>query len=753
MKTSLALAATLPALHVPALSLAEAQELAQKNGQSVVPTWCGMCGPAANCGIYAFVENGRFVRVAGMKEAPQNKGGLCCKAHAAPEWVYSTDRIQHPLRRTGKRGENRFEPISWADALYEIAAKLTEQKQVYGPESLAILSPARRDYSEYLYRFLMVHGSPNYAHSGICAMQLNFALSYTLGTRPSPDYSQADLILVWGRQPVLSGPPLGGSENLLKAQARGAAIYTIKPSMEADSIFATAWLPVRPGTDAALALAMLHVVVGEGLIDQNFVSKWCSGYDRLIPHVQQYSPQWAERICGVPAQQITDLARLYARTPRACIDYGNGLEHATSASDAIRAIGILMAITGHLDRPGCNLFPAVLSDMPRPKPVHLRERYTQEWVDKLVAPEFPKIFQPFLEGTSSSYSGIFDDVLSPKPTIRTIIAPGTQPSVSTRNPRGVLAALEKVDFYVVMDTHRTADMAWADIVLPALTPYEISHPFLIRDPLLMARNKVIEPVTTGRSMQQIILDLGVAMGYGDDFWKGDMVACQNDLLSPFNLTLADLAAKPTGIIYQPIARTYENYERVFKSRSGRLDRAPYLPQGKVALYQDDFEAAGFSPLPRFVECPEGLTATPELTEKFPLILSDYHTSISYSAAWLRNIPTLRDIEPHPQLHIHPTTAQGRSISEGDHVTITSPHGKLVARAHLYPGIRPDTVMLLHGWWQGCFERNLPDTPLLDNGSNVNLLYNPDRSQTADPLITALASQTLVEVRRLNVRQV
>lgn len=729
------------------LDFEEATRLAALHGERVVPTWCGMCGPRANCALYAFTKNGVFTHVAGMKEAPHNKGGLCCKAHAAPQWVYSRNRITQPLLRTGRRGEGKFTPIRWEEALSRMADTLMEQKKRFGPASLAVLSPARRDYSEYLYRFLTAHGSPNYGHSGICAMQLFFCFCHTIGARPQPDYRNADVIFIWGRQPVYSGPPLGPAAALVEANKRGARIYAVKPSLEADGAFATDWLAVRPGTDAALALAMLHVVTKEGLIDHEFVARWCTGYEQLAEHVKQYSPAWAESVCGVPAARIEEAARTYATAKRAAIDVGNGLEHAPSASDAIRAVASLMAVTGHLDRPGCNLFPGPASTMPAPRSVHLKERYTADWLERIVGPEFPRAFQPFREGTSAAYPRIFADVLTDTPSIHAIIAPGTQPSVSTRNPRGVLKALEKVDFYAVIDTHRTADTAFADMVLPALTPYEIDHPFEVRGPFIMARNRVVEPVGEGRSMQQIMLDLGTAMGYGDDFWHGDMETCLNWQLEPLGLTMEELRAHPTGIVYPSATREYERYEKVFRTRSSRLDKAPYLPEGKAALYNTVFEQAGYAPLPRWVEPVESVTATPQLLTEYPFVLSDYHTSRGFSAGWQRDVPFLRELEKQPVLHIHPESAKERGIADGDLVTVTSPHGSLKVRAMHYPGIRRDTVMLLHGWWQGCEELGIADMPLLDGGANVNLLYSPDLEKNADPLITALGSQTLVNVTR------
>lgn len=318
-----------------------------------------------------------------------------------------------------------------------------------------------------------------------------------------------------------------------------------------------------------------------------------------------------------------------------------------------------------------------------------------------------------------------------------------------RGSKRIVEALKKVDFYVVLDVTRTADMNYADIILPVSTPYETDHPFESKGNWIMARNKVIEPLADYKSIYEFFLDLGVQMGYGGDFWHGSIADYQNYQLSPFDLTIERLRKHPTGLTFKTegTARTYENYSRVFQRRSAALSREPYLPQGKVAIYNTIFEREGFNPLPEWREPPESITGTPELTKKYPLILSDYHTSKAYSAAWQRNVPYLRELQPFPMLHIHPETAAVRGIKNNDWIIVESPHGWMKVKAELYPGIRPDTVMILHGWWQGCRELGFDDTPLLDGGANVNNMYSVDGEKAFDPLITAMSSQTLVEVRK------
>ncbi len=716
-------------------------------GEKVIPTFCAMCGPALGCGIYAYVKNGRFSRVEGMQESPLNAGRICAKAHAAPQWVYSPQRLKYPLRRIGKKGEGRFERISWDQALDLIAAKLKEQKLKYGPESLAILSPARRSYSDFLYRFLIAHGSPNYGHSGICAMQKAFAFTYTLGAAPVPDIPRSKLILVWGKQPVYSGSTRGNLKQILDAKERGAKIIAIKPTMEPDAALSDLWIPIRPGTDAALALAMLNVIITGKLYDAQFVEQWTYGFEKLTSHILKYTPQWAEPITGIAADQISDLARTYAITKPACIDHGNGLEHVPSSNSAVRAIAIMMAITGNLDKPGGDIFQGS-PGMPMPKSVHLRDRYTQEWVDKLVGPEFPKVFQPWSEGTSSAYYRIFDSVLTGKPyPVRTIIAPGTQPTVSTRGVKHVLDALRKLDFFVVVDVMRTAEMNYADVVIPVATMYETDHPFEVSGNWIMARNKVIEPLGNYKSDYEFWIDLGVRMGYGKDFWNGSIDECMNDQLKPLKLSMKELRAKPTGITFPPGSLEYEKYSKIFSRPSTRFSRAPYLPQGKVAIYNTTFEENGFDPLPAWVEPPESPTGTPDLLSKYPLTFSDFHTSKVYNAGWLRNVPYLREVLPYPTLQIHPETAAKRGIREGDWVVVESLHSNMKLKAQVNPGIRPDTAMALHGWWQACEELKLPGFPVLEGGANTNTMYSVDYQKAFDPVVTAMSSQTLVQVRK------
>jgi anaerobic selenocysteine-containing dehydrogenase len=213
------------------------------------------------------------------------------------------------------------------------------------------------------------------------------------------------------------------------------------------------------------------------------------------------------------------------------------------------------------------------------------------------------------------------------------------------------------------------------------------------------------------------------------------------------LTIDELRAHPTGIVYPRKPMVYEKYEQMFSTKSPLLSKRPFLPQGKVAIYNTTFEEHGFSPLPSWREPPESPSGTPDLLKDYPLVFSDFHTSKVYNASWLRNVPYLREILPFPTLHIHPETARERGIVEGDWVIVESPHGSMKLKAEIILGIRPDTVMALHGWWQGCDKLGLQSYPLLDGGANTNNMYCAEPGRSFDPLVTAMSSQTLVQVRK------
>jgi thiosulfate reductase/polysulfide reductase chain A len=256
--------------------------------EKVIPTFCHGCGSYhPECGILCHVRDGRFVRVQG-NPATVNNGvpgstSLCAKGLTGPQFVYAADRLKYPLKRAGAKGEGKFQRITWDEALGTIADKLAESKTKYGAESYGVLSPEFWPVLATLgRRFLNVHGSPNYMHSAICATP-----------RMAANVEN-------------SGVNQGAPRAILNALANGMKYIDIRPMLDPLGSKAAMWLPVRPGTDAALALAILNVLIGERLFDAEFVGEWCHGFDKLAEHVRPLTPEWASPITGLPADQIRD---------------------------------------------------------------------------------------------------------------------------------------------------------------------------------------------------------------------------------------------------------------------------------------------------------------------------------------------------------------------------------------------------------------------------------------------------------------
>ena len=287
------------------------------------------------------------------------------------------------------------------------------------------------------------------------------------------------------------------------------------------------------------------------------------------------------------------------------------------------------------------------------------------------------------------------------------------------------------------------------------TTYESDHPFEARmtgeGKWLMARNKVVEPLGDYKSDYEFWLDLACRMGYGDDFWNGDIEACMDWQLQNLGITMKELRKHPTGMIYKPNPPQFEKFAQTFATPSLRFSRDPYLPQGKVALYNTTFEENGFNPLPEWVEPPESPTGTPELLGEVSPDLFDTHTSDVYNHGWCHNVPCLREMHPDPgsiSIPAPPGPAGSRRVTGW---LLSRPMGRSRYGLH-FPGIPPDIVMGLHGWWQSCDELGLPGQALLDGGANANLLYSIDPDKAFDPVVSAMAKQTLVELRRVDGRR-
>ena len=728
----------------------------------VIPTFCHGCGSyKPRCGLLCHVRNGRFVRVEGNPEAFNNgmpgSTSLCAKGLTGPQFVYAADRLRYPMKRVGAKGEGRFQRITWDEALGTIADKLRETKERYGPESYGVLSP---EYWPVLAtlgrRFLNVHGSPNYMHSAICATPRMAAMKITMGyvSMAPDDWAKTRLIVNWGANVENSGVNQGIPRAVLNALQGGTTLLDIRPMLDPLGSKADVWLPIRPGTDCALALAFLNVLISEGLYDKIFVSEWCHGFDELAAHVSGFTPEWAAPITGLAAERIREAARLIGTTHPTFIRMGNGIgDQANDGTSTIRAICLIAAITGNLDVPGGQCAPPP-GGLTEPAISTLEELAPPDLVERLVAPESPIWYQAagnWESGPTTAYYKGLMCILTEKPyPLRVLNASCSNPLSATRNPRKVAEALKKLDFMFVMDVSHAPHVDYADIVLPACTSYEQDDFFAIRRTArgtwLGKYNQVVEPLEESRSDWRFYLDLAVRAGYGDHFWQGSMDGMMAEMLAPFGVTPDQLREKPGGMLVEtppsPPSERHQ-YSLLFKS----------LPHGKVQCRndliggkEDNVKSGTLSYFPEYQGPPEGIAETPELAEGYPLALSDVHAHRLSQHSYFHNVAYLRELQPYPWLKMNPATAEKYGIADGDWVRVESPHGWSRFKAEYFAGISPEVVMTKRGWWQSCDELSLPGYDAFDGGSEVNNLYNSDESQY-DRFYSQMAKQTLVKISR------
>lgn len=325
-------------------------------GVEVKKSLCYFCHQ--NCGVLAYVKDGKVIKIEGDPDYPTNTGGLCCRGNIALKHLDHPARINHALKRVGERGENKWEKIPWDQAISEIAEKLNQIKAESGAEAVATAGGTLRTDDWSRRRFMNMFGSPNSFHNALLCWIPTFMMETAIsGWSPfETDLGQSKCLILWGMNPGASSMPgMKGYTDLMK---NGLKVIVIDPRYSETASKATLWLPLRPGSDTALSLAMLHTIIFEGLYDAAFVQDWCVGWDELVEHMQQYSPEWAAPLTWLEPEKIREAARLYATNTPSNIQWGCTWDQAGKSSGAgMHARAIMRAICGNLDRPGGDLMP------------------------------------------------------------------------------------------------------------------------------------------------------------------------------------------------------------------------------------------------------------------------------------------------------------------------------------------------------------------------------------------------------------
>ena len=657
-------------------------------------------------------ETGRVVRVAGDPDSPTSRGYLCPKGAAGPEVLYHPDRITHPLRRKGPRGSGHWRQVSWEEALSEMAQVFNAVRTESGPEYVALCQGTGRPYTEFTSRFLNAFGSPNFSGPGHnCFLPRNISSGLTVGWLPIADiYGHGGVmpacIMVFGNNAVSFGAADGLCGGMIRRAMEAAhEVIVVDPRRTEAARSATRLLQLRPGSECALALALINVIISEDLYCRDFVERYCAGFDELAAHAAAFTPEWAAPITRVPAGVIRDAARVFSRSSPACVLWGNGIDMSVNAFQTGRALLILMAITGNLDVPG-GMVRWVSPEGVRVKSPQIDrcvagiQFISAEQKAKMIgAGRFP--FTPACHQPTFWTACATGKPYRP----RAVWLVGTNPIATATRGDIVEAALrDHLEFTVVSDFFLTPTAELADLVLPAAHWLEQDDVVSLHKIwCVLARRKVAQVGET-RDDRDVIFDLAHRLGLDEAFPWPDRRAYLEWLLEPSGLSFDQFAEK--GILVGEMR--YRKYEK---------EGFP-TPSGRVELVSSIMARQGRPSLPVFVEPPLSPVSRPDLAKEYPFIFMAGCKTMPFFHSEGRNVASLRRLHAEPLVDIHPATIATLSLSAGDAVFVATPYGRARFIVHPDDGLAPDVIHAEHAWWFP--ERKGPDHGWRE--SCVNLLF-------------------------------
>lgn len=679
----------------------------------IVPSTCWECSTC--CGALLTLEEGRVVDVAPNPAHPASRGAFCIKGiRGMPGLAYGERRLLHPLRRVGARGEGRWARISWDEALDETAQGLFEVRRKYGP--LALVGATSGGFfsrSVVLALFMRSLGSPNWMiNQDLCGGCRGVSDMVTgLAIQGGEDIARSRTVLVVGANPHAAQPIQW--QRIKQAKAAGARLVVLDPLRTPASAMADLWLRPQPGTDAAIALAMAHVLLEEGLYDREFVRRWCHGFDQYAERIACWTPTRAAAVSGVAAEDIIAAARLYADGP-ACFVSGHGIDAMSNGVQTARSFHCLVAISGNLDRAGGNRrarrppgFRTPL-DLLHDPGFALPEETARQAVgaDRFALWAGPEGWQ-----TACHNPSVIDAMLTGRPyPVRAAYVSGVNLAVTYPDTPRTLAALRSLDFLAVASSELTPTAALADIVLPktvTLEEEEISlhaaGPCVTFTAAASARRGEAKP------------DIEIAAALLDRLRARGAVSAE---LLPWRTqrALNEFLIRDSGLELDALAaRGYAE----FAHSLGDFDKQAFrTPTGKVELYSERMARHGLDPLPDYV----ALDSTAIADDAYPLRLQTGLRERTYHHSRFREQAWAKKVSPDPLLRMHPGTAQRLGIGDGDWVTVrTRGHaGRCRLKAELTEATSPGIVVAGMGWWRP--EGEAPDYGALDININAALGY-------------------------------
>jgi len=716
---------------------------------TIVPTGCCHdCG--GRCVLKAHVKDGRIIRFeTDNSEEPQIRA--CLRGRAYRQRVYSPDRLKYPLRRTGERGEDRFERISWDEALDTVASELIRIKKTYGNSAILLATGSGNQgvlhgggpVGQMLLHFggfTRTWGTASFEGS-LFASMATYGTMRTGNTRD--DLLNSRLIIMWGWNPANTIWDPGTSLYLARAREKGIKIVAVDPRYtDSAAIFAHRWIPIRPGTDAAMLIAMAYVIITENLQDQAFIDRYTTGFDKYQGYVLgeedgiAKTPQWAEAITAVPAEVTANLAREYATSKPAALIAGWGAARSAMGEQYSRAANVLTAITGNIGIHGgyaagfMRAYSSRETQGPRGSrnPVEEGAPPRKDSLYKLRGGTNPnsarihsaRIFDAILRGRAGGYPADIKMAY-------VVVANYLNQNPNTR--RGV-EAFKSLEFVVVHEQFMTPTAKFGDIVLPANTFMERSDlaPPWLGSPYYIYLNKAIDSLYESKSDLEICRELsrkiGVPQAFGEESDEELLrrIVSHRDDISDFE------ALKKEGVLKIQLDEPIVS----FKEQIEDPENNPFPTlSGKIEIYCEhlaEMNNPRIPPIPRYITPPENYDDP--LAQKYPLQLITSHYKTRAHSTWY-NVPWMREMEPH-SVWINPVDAQARGIKNGDLVDVYNDRGRMRIPAQVTGRIMPGVVNVSQGAWYD------PDENGIDRGGCANVLTSDAQSPGgAVPMNTAL----------------
>jgi anaerobic selenocysteine-containing dehydrogenase len=699
-------------------------EMAESNGNrslKVVRAACPHDCPDT-CAMLVTVEDGRAVKVAGDPQHPFTRGFLCTKVANYHERTHSPGRVKTCLRRTGKKGQGSFEPISWDEALDEIASRFKElARSAEGAQSILPYSYCGTMgfvQSQSMDRRFFHRLGASQLDRTICASAgtegYKSAYGATIGTDPER-FSEARLILLWGTNTLTANVHLW--PQVLEARQKGARLIAIDPRRTRTADQCDEHIAPLPGTDAALALGMMNVIFSEGLEDRDYLERYTVGADRLRARAREFTPERVARICGLEPETVLRLARLYAETRPSVIRINYGLQRHAGGGMAVRAVSCLPAVTGAWRDPA----GGVLLSTSGTFPINYQA---------LERPDLMPTPRPRTLNMSQLGDVLLEEADLP---VRALYVYNSNPAAVAPDQARVLEGLRREDLFTVVHEQFMTDTAdYADIVLPATTQLEhfdlhkaYGHLYLV------VNERAIAPLHEAKSNSEVFRLLAARLGFEEDCFRDSDEEIARQAISTDHPAFRDITLeglREQGWMRLNVPETFAPFaEGNFPTRSGKCE-----------LYSENLEAQGLEPVPDYIPPRESKDSAPALAARFPLALISpaAHAFLNSSFA---NLSKQLGQERYPFIEIHPEDAEGRGILEGDCVRAFNERGACELRAVVTTRARPGVVVSPSVWWN----------KLSPDGANINQLTSQSLTDMGGG---ATFYDALVEVERIGAAE-